>query len=228
MSTIQTFELLMNDRLRDAKGLIEQDDKHKAIQQALKAYNKERPRELVQDYSGDGATFDLTLPASWAAEFSLVRSIEYPVGQREPVLLERTDWAVYRTPSGQVLRLQVTPQTGETARVTYTAPHAVDFSSSTVFAQDEEAVADLAASIGLRDLATIFASKQDATIAADSVDHQSKAREFLKLADVLETRYREHVGIGMTTPVQAASTFVDVDQQGPGQGDKLTHPNRYR
>lgn len=229
MSTIANFEQWFDDRVRDAAGRITSLQRQTAIQDALKQYAAVRPVEVVTDYPGDGTTFDLALPAGWVTDFSIVRRIEYPAGRREPVFLEREDWGFYRTPSALKLRLYtVTPATGQTLRLTWTKPHVVDYVGSTVPLTDEDAVADLAASIGLRTLAAVFAGTVDPTIAADSVDYRSKSKEYSDLAREYEKRYRVKLGLDQTSEAKPAGGFVDVDQGGPFGMDKLTHPNRTR
>jgi len=229
MSTITTFELLFNDRVRESASRFDQPQKHGAIEQAVKRYASVRPRERAQDYAGDGVAFDFDLPSGWVSDLSVIRKIEYPQGKRSPVFLERDDWQFYQTTTVDKIRLiAITPSSGKSLRVLYTAPHIVDVTQSTISSQDEEAVADLASSIGLRDLAAVYANTVDPTIQADSVDYRSKSTEYLKLADSLEKRYRQHLGIDKDAPVQAASSFVDVDQTDSRGRDKLTHPNRLR
>jgi hypothetical protein len=229
MTTLADFANWFDDRVRDAAARITELQKERAIAQAVKRYNELRPQQSVQDYPGDGATFDLALPTGWVTGMSTIRQMEYPAGQRVPVLLERDDWQFYQTPTSTKIRLlQVTPVTGKTLRLTFTKPHGLDYSGSTIPSQDEEAVTDLAASIGLRDLAAAFAGTVDPTIAADSVEYRTKASEYSQLADKLEKRWRAHMGLDQTSEAQAASAFVDVDQTDSLGHDKLTHPNRNR
>jgi hypothetical protein len=163
--------------------------------------------------------------------FSVVRAIEYPAGRRPPVLLESEDWQLYRV-STTVLKIRLTsstPATGETVRVTWTKPHTVDQAQSTIPAQDEEAVANLAAAVALRQLAAYYANTVDATIQADSVNYRSKSSEYQKLAGELEQRYRDHFGIREgASELTAGGAFVDQDQGTTHGLDKLTHPNRRR
>ena len=229
MSTIQTFETLFDDRVRDVVGRFTVSQKHRAIGQAVKRYAIARPLVGVQDYAGDGTTYDLSLPTGWVLELSTIQSIEYPAGERVPVYLPTEDYDLYRTASTTKIRLfSTTPATGKTARITFTKPHTVDTASSTVPAIDEEAVADLAAAIGLRDLAALFSGTTEPTLQADAIDYKSKAREYADRAKDLEARYRAHLGLDKDAQTGAASTFADTDQDASWRSDKLTHPNRTR
>ncbi|WP_447978084.1 hypothetical protein [Candidatus Nitrospira bockiana] len=229
MSTLATFETLFDNRVRDAAARFTVAQKDDAIFQAVKRYATIRPVLAVQDYAGDGATYDFALPSGWVAEFSTIRALEYPADQRKPSLLEDDEWQFYQTTAGTKLRLlDTTPATGKTLRVTFTKLHVVDANGSTIPAHDEEAVADLAAAIGLRALAAIYSGTVDATLAADTVDYKSKAAEYSKRADELEARWRDHLGLDRESDAKAASHFIDVDQTDSLGRDKLTHPNRYR
>lgn len=231
MSTILTFETLVGDRVRDSGAKITTAQLDRAIVEAVKRHNRLRPIEAIQDYAGDGTTFDFSVPTGWVDSFSLVRAIEYPAGRRPPVLLEAEDWQLYRSATTTVkIRLtSSTPAVGETVRVSWTKPHTVDQSQSTIPAQDEEAVANLAAAVALRQLAAYYANTVDATIQADSVNYRSKSSEYSKLAAELEQRYRDHLGIREgASELVAGGAFVDQDQQTTHGLDKLTHPNRRR
>lgn len=231
MSTILTFETLFGDRVRDSGAKCTTAQIDRAIVEAVKRYARVRPIEAVQDYAGDGATFDFALPAGWVQDLSTVRSLEYPAGQRPASLLESDDWEYYRSSTSAVkIRLKdLTPSVGQTLRVTWTKPHQVDVSGSTIVSQDEEAVANLAAAIGLRQLAAHYANTVDPTLAADTVNYRSKSSDYLKLASELETQYREHMGIkDKESENLAGGTFVDVDRTNSLNQDQLTHPNRWR
>jgi hypothetical protein len=229
MSTIADFRTWFNNRVRDAASRFTDAQRDDAITAAVKRYSLARPLQGVQDYAGDGALFDLALPTGWVTDFSIVREIEYPAGERTPVLLEHESYQLYQSPSAIKIRLlSTTPAAGKTARVFFTKPHLVDAGSSTIPAVDEEAVSNLAAAIGLRELASIYAGTVDPSIAADVVNYRSKSQEYTSLADKLEAAYRTHLGLDKDSEAKAASGFTDVDQTDSVGLDRLTHPNRYR
>ena len=229
MSTLTTFQILFDDRVRATAAPFTTQQKERAIQQALKEYSQVRPLVAAQDYAGDGVTFDLGLPAGWQEGISTVRQIEYPAGQRVAIFLEQADWVFYLAPSGKKIRLlDVTPDTGETTRITYTKPHAVDAISSSVSGVDEEAVADLAAAIGLTDLAAVYANTQSPTITADAVNYGDKSRAYLELAKELKARYRKHLGLDQQSNAPPIGGFVEQDRTASDGGDLLTHPRRLR
>ena len=231
MSTILTFETLFGDRVRDSGAKITPAQIDRAIVEAVKRHSRIRPVEAVQDYAGDGVTFDFALPTGWMTDLSTVRSLEYPAGQRPASMLEDDEWTLYRlSTSVQKIRLAtVTPASGQTLRLTWSKPHVVDHAGSTIAAQDEEAVANLAAAIGLRELAAHYANTVDPTLQADSVNYRSKSSEYLKIAGELEQQYRTHLGIkDGESELIGGSTMIDVDRSSSVNQDLLTHPNRWR
>ncbi|MCS6290354.1 MAG: hypothetical protein H8K10_15470 [Nitrospira sp.] len=203
--------------------------KERAIQQALKEYSQVRPVMAAQDYPGDSSTFDFALPTGWQEGISSIAQVEYPAGERLPAFLESEAWQFYVAPSGKKIRLiLLTPETGKSLRIVFTKLHTIDATQSTVSALDEEAVADLAASIGLTDLAAVYANTQSATITADSVNYGDKSRTYLEIADKLKARYRKHLGLDQQSDAPPAGGFVDQDRQASDGGDLLTHPRRLR
>lgn len=229
MSTLTTFQTLFDDRVRVTGAPFTSQQKERAIQQALKDYAQVRPLVAAQDYAGDGATFDFALPTGWQEGLSTVRHVEYPAGERLPAVLEAEAWHFYVAPSGKKIRLvSITPATGQSVRITFTKPHVVDALSSTVSALDEEAVADLAASIGLTDLAAHYANTQSPTITADSVNYGDKSRAYLEIAEKLKARYRKHLGLDQQSDAPPTGGFVDQDRTASDGGDLLTHPRRLR
>lgn len=229
MSTLTTFQTLLDDRVRETGAHVTAQQKERAIQQALKEYSQVRPLTTAQDYPGDGATYDFALPIGWQDGVSTIPQIEYPAGERQPQWLEREDWIFYQTPVGKKFRLMtVTPDSGKTMRVTFTKLHLLDATQSTIGLVDEEAVADLAAAIGLTDLAAHYANTQSATITADSVNYGEKSRIYLDLAKELKTRYRKHLGLDSSSDAPPVGGFVDQDRQASDGRDLLTHPRRLR
>lgn len=229
MSSLATFETLFDDRVRATGAPFTLQQKDRAIAQAVKEYAQARPFVAAQDYPGDGVTFDFALPAGWQAGLSAIQQIEYPAGERRPIYLEREDWEFYLSPAGTKIRLvAITPETGKALRMTFTKAHLVDAVSSSVSAMDEEAVADLAASIGLTDLAATYANTQAATITADSVNYADKSRAYLDLAKELKSRYRKHLGLDQQSDAPPVGGFVEQDRTLSDGRDLLTHPRRLR
>ena len=206
-------------------------DKIFAVDAAIEEHAKHRPLKVVEDVSGAGS-FDYALSglASWTDGFSAIKQVEYPVDDTDQTadILQRDGWQIYEKPAGKYLRFRENiPETGESFRVTYFAMHTCDDTQCTIEGGDEKAVQALAAAIFCEMLATYYAQSQDATIAADSVDHSSKSRDYSARAKVYRKRYFDHLGI-KEGETQAAGVTHDWDQQGSWGGDKITHKKDYR
>jgi hypothetical protein len=220
---------------QDLARNLDQDARDAAIQEAVMEYSKHRPRIMVMDVAGDGATYDIPLgtapgPTDWIEDFSVVRQVEYPAGEREPVYLEQDEWREYVKPTtGRVLRLiETTPATGESTRVTYSIPQTVSADTGTIPDSDFYAVVQLAASYAAHGLAMFYAQQGDSTIGADSVDHKSKSSDYATRAKDLRALYFAHMGMKDERGAPAASVHMDWDRI-PGHGDDyLTHPREWR
>ena len=206
-------------------------DKILAVDMAVKAHSRHRPRIIVEDESGDGG-FDYAVSAlaSWSEGFSVIRTVEYPVDDtdEDADVLQDDQWTIYEKPAGKQLRfLEDKPAATESFRVTYTALHTCTDSACTVDDFDEEAVQVLAAAFFCDMLAAYYAQSVDGTIAADSVDHTSKSRDYAARAKTYRKLYFDHLGIreGQAPP---ASVTRDQDKLPSWQTGKLTHPKKYR
>ena len=229
MSTRQDFLAAMEQLVGGDLPLAEAD-RILALAMAVKEYSRHRPRVVVEDETGAGAfDYDLTLLASWTDGFSNIKTVEYPVDDTNetPDILQDDEWTIYEKPAGKFLRfLEDSPVATESIRITYTALHTVTDVASTVFAADEEAMQCLAASHYCEMLATYFAQNQDSAIAADSVEHTSKARDYAARAKSYRKLYSDYMGVsGGALP---ASVTSDQDMLASWQADRLTHKQKYR
>lgn len=178
MSTLATFNALVLSRVPDVDSIMDSDERDAAVLAGLETYNRHRRQTLVVDAAGENDA-ELALPAGWVAEYSELKAVEYPVGEVPPVLLDHDTYEVYQKPAETVILLhQHTPADTETVRLTFTAPHEIDALSSTVPAQHEKALADLAAGHLCEWVSAHYSSSHDSTLAVDSADHQSQGREF--------------------------------------------------
>jgi hypothetical protein len=192
-------------KVKDDSSKLTPDDYANAGAEALKRYSKHRPRLVVADLPGTGS-HDLALPSDWSEGISSIASVEYPVGNVPESLLDNRDWKLYRSPAALNLRLMQTPITAaETVRILYSVMH----TEATVPDADEEAIANLAASFCLRQLAAVYGQTGDSTLSADVVNYRSKADEFRRLADSFEKLYREHLGLKDNDTTTAAMVTSD-------------------
>jgi len=231
MSTKEDYLIAMDGFVGGGDLPLGRPEKELALNQAVKEHSRHKPQVVVEDFDGDGG-FDYALSgfASWAEGFSVIKTVEYPVDDDDetPDLLQDDEWMVYEKPAGKCLRFREnSPTASEDFRVTYTALHTCTDSACTVETYDEEAVQALAAAYFCEMLATYHAQNQDSTIAADSVDHTSKSRDYAARARAYRKIHFDHLGIkeGTTHP---ASVTWDQDKAGSWGGDKATHPKKYR
>lgn len=174
------------------------------IKAAVERYSRNRADEATTDVTGDGGKYydiatDLT---SWVEGFSSITSIEYPAAtvasDEAPVYLDPDDWNEnYWASSTRYLYLpNHAPAATETMRITYTAPYTFDGSDNTdVPTQDFYAVCQLAAGLCCQAIATKYSRTNDSTIAADAVNHTSRAAEFAQRARDYIGTYEEHMGL---------------------------------
>lgn len=234
MTTLANFNSWVDARVPGMSTVITSAMVDDCVLQAVDVWSKYKPQRLVADLSGDG-DYDYSLPASFTLGFSQLESVEYPAGERVPIYLDPAeDYTVYRSASatGVIRFFRHTPQTGETARVVYTAQHSVG-ASSTIADVDEQAVADLGAAYVCEALSSYYSQATDSTIAVDSRDYKSQATEYALRA----RRFRElalgHLGIstsgsatgaGAASSVPAAGLWRDYDSERMDQSIRLTHP----
>jgi hypothetical protein len=234
------FETGVASRIQATGGKLNQTDQDDAITQAVKRYSKDRPREMVSDIVGAGSAYlalptgPSTPPEQFEDGFSIVRAIEFPVGDLPPTYLEDFEWLMYRTPAGLKIALTgMVPQASDTLRVTWTVRHNQGTTGSqavatTVPDADFEAVCDLAASFCCDKLSAVYARTNDPTIQADAVNYRSKAQEYASLGKQFKKRYDDHIGIedsgaGGGSPTAGAIAIGDMNlTQGSGV-DRLTH-----
>jgi hypothetical protein len=197
-------------------------------------YSQDAPLEIVSDVEGNGTTY-LPLPVAPGAgtlpvfepEFSIIKHIEFPIGQKPPQLILDSDLRVYRAPgvAPTILINFDTPSAGNFLRVTWTARHLAD--GSTVPDKDFYALTDLAASLGAEKIASFYVGTGDSTLQADVVNYRSKSQEMLNVAKVLRKRYYNHMGVdeGSTGEVEVGPAFALGNQyleQNSGV-DRLVH-----
>lgn len=231
MATLTDFQNKFAQVLRDDAGAIGTAEVDAYIQEAVRAYSKDRPRVVVAAITGSGS-YDVNLPADWEAGFSVAKAVEYPAGQQRPVYLSEDHWLIYHGTTGMKLRfLTAAPGTGETINLTYTALHVVrggTAGTSTIPTVDQDAVVNLAAALACYALARKYAQAVEPTIGADSVNHITKSGEYARRGKELEKLYRDHLAPAKDGQIPAASVTGDWDLMAGWRDDMLTHPKRYR
>jgi len=221
---LSDYQTLVDNLVRDDESRISTTTRDNAISLAVSRYSQDRPREAVEDVAADGTRL-LPLPTAWVTDFSRLRQVEYPIGNTPPTLL--ADTAFYRSPAALKLLLAQSIPNAALVRVTFTIRHTLDASTDTIPVEDREPVSAYAAALLCDQLASLYSGDTDSTIAADNVDHQSKAREFAARARALRSRYFDALGVEPKRNV-AAGVVVDLDLPSSQGRGRLTHPERWR
>jgi hypothetical protein len=224
---LSDYQTLVTELVRDDAGKIAAAEKDRAIDLAVKRYSKDRPQVKVEDLTPESANL-LPLPASWESDFSELRSLEYPIGDVPPTLIEPGRYEFYRSPTA--LKIQVLDAVAVAAnnvRASYTIKHVVSASADTIPIQDREPVACWAAAILADELAAFYSGGTDSSVQADSVEQRSKAEEYAARARTLRKRYHDELGIE-EKKAAPAGVVVNLDQPDSRGEDRLLHLRRYR
>lgn len=212
---------LVTQRVQDTDSRLSSGDIDRALRAAVVRFSEDQPRLLPVDVVSTGNN-TLPLPVGFDLDFSDVASIEYPVGEFPPVLLDNDSFGLLQIPGGKELRLAAILPLGATVRLTWTNLHVLDGVTDTIPATRRDAVADWAASLLCHDLATLYSGDSDPTIRADSVDHNSKSREYAARSRTLAQRYWDALGIDPKRN-NAAGTVINMTVTPSHGGARLTH-----
>lgn len=182
-----------------------------AILSAKEQYEKLRPRRLSVALAGaDDYVYAVSLltggsPAgSYVPGFSTVLAVHYPyaVGSVLPDPILREFYGEEPLDDEMVLRFRAhMPAAGEQFLVTFTAPHILNATQSTVPAGDDQALMDLAAANCCDMLAAHYAKDVDSSISADSVDRRTKSDTYRSQATGYRRAYETKMGIGTAAAV---------------------------
>lgn len=233
MSAYAVLEGRAEGLLQDQGDYLTAGDREQAFREALARYTRDVPRDIWEDFSGDGSAYQFSFVDDFTVGFSQVASVEFPVGERPQSYLVASDYHLYQSDASTVV-LELpnhTPGASETVRVVYTARHTIDgldaATATTIPAWHEEAVVTLAASRMLARLAGRFIHEQDATIDADSTARTTKDESAAKRSRALEQDYRDLMGI--RKGVVPGLVTLNWSETFSGSGiDFLTHPKRWR
>lgn len=204
-------------------------------------FSSDKPQEVVSDVAADGA-WDLALPpttivggvtrSKYEVGISLIKQIEWPIGNVPENVLNQTDWRLYRSPTDVRIRLLASkPNAGDLVRVTWTSRHASD--GSTIPDEDFEAICDYIASLCFEMMAAKYAQTRDNTMNLDAVQYRTKSQEALTMAKAALKRYYDHVGVEDGSKGDAAGqgpaiSLGDMDQVMGSGIDRLIHNKNTR
>jgi hypothetical protein len=224
---LSDYQTLVTELVRDDAGKIAAAEKDRAIDLAVKRYSKDRPRLKVEDLTPESANV-LPLPAGWETDFSELRSLEYPIGNVPPTLLDPARYDFYRSPTALKIQvLDAVQVAANNVRATYTIQHVVSATQDTIAVQDREPVACWAAALLCDELAAFYSGGTDSSMQADSVEQQSKAQEYASRARALRKRYHDELGIE-EKKAAPAGVVVNLDFPDSRGEDRLLHARRFR
>jgi hypothetical protein len=232
--SLSDIRQVVEERVRDTAGIITPAQRGRAIDDAVTAYSRVRPRPRIQTITGDGIAVTFALAADFEESVSRITAIEYPVDRQEPEFLDASDYQLYRDPTTAVLKLRLLSMvlgSGVKAYLSYPARHILNEGGTppndTIPVADRGAVAYKAASILFRELAGYAAQTTQATLTADSVDRLSQVERYLALAKECDGQYARALGMTLDG-VAAASVAGDLDVDMAWGGDRFFHPRRWR
>lgn len=199
-------------------------------------YSTVRPREKVKDLTANGTSF-LAIPATndgWVDGFSSILSLEYPVNEAPPSILDPRTYIVNRDTNGaeRIVWLETAPANSATVRCLFTTTRTYNATaaSTTVLDIDHFAVCDLIASYCADAIAAKYARTSEPAFNADAVNYRTKAQEWQSVAKRLWARWESSMGIGSASSAagKATSAWVNWDARSMGAISTLTHPRSGR
>jgi len=228
MAVLSDFNAKVAITVKDSAGIFTSADRDDFIEQAVRAYSRDKPRHQDALITGDGTAQEFATPSGWVDRFSVPILLEHPVGEVPARILDLQDnLEVVQVSNVQKIQLTtITLAAAETARIKYSTPHTVDGAGSSVPDSDFDSVCDLAASFLARGLAAFYAEETNSTIAADVVAGASRADTFARLASDLFEAYKEHIAQGEV--VTGVLVYQDQDIRDRWGRDFITHRSRWR
>ncbi|NYZ17063.1 hypothetical protein HL658_31355 [Azospirillum sp. RWY-5-1] len=201
---------LVEDVVRGDDARLRAGAGDRALDEAVRRYSKDRPRRAVADIAGTGAHL-VEPPAGWEPGSAVV-GLEVPAGQAPPAIRPAGDLVPYDHPDGVRLMWRPTPPPGpaDTARVTFTVRHRLTAFEDTIPEADRLAVASLAASLLLEQLAAATAGDTDTTIPADAVDHRGASDRYAARARSARKAYDDHLSASGPAPGRSAGASASI------------------
>lgn len=175
---------------------IDTSDLELGLQAALGELSKDRPREVAETFDGNGVLYDFILdPLVFIPDVSKTLEVEYPAGERVPVIVDSQSWTLLRGTT--TIRLfDITPSVGvDNVKVVYTAayPHPTDSAAVDVVpAAWFDAVAALAASEACRSIAAMLARRAHKQVAGVEI-RDPATDDMFRLASELRNVYKRVV-----------------------------------
>jgi len=176
------------------KSILEEIDVGTAVKNSLPRFSKDSPKLIVSSFSGNGG-YDYALPLTWQDGFSVIKSVEYPAGERYPAIVPAVQYQIYDNGSTKNLRfLNHTPSVIETIRIAFTAAY-LSSDIASILAQFEDIFCVLAASNLAKMISKYHAFTSNPTIMADVIKYDNKSGEWAKRAKELLAEYEEFMDV---------------------------------
>lgn len=201
-------QTLVAAMVRDQSSVITDAERDRAIAMALQRYNADVPRHVVSDVTWPSTSVFGPVPEGWSDRSSL-DLVEYPIGRVPPSTVFA---AAIQTLDGWALELVHALPAGAVARVVYQAPHllqAGEAPADTIAPAHQEAFASYAAALLCRQLAAHYSGQRETAVGADSVQTESRARNYAARAKEYRAAY--FAGVGRPDPEALGAS------QGSGQ-----------
>ncbi len=219
----------MNIDLKDEIGRFGDADRILWLDQAARQYSKARPLIITDTLVGDGTEQTFDTPTSWSKGFSVIDAVEYPINE-VPTRFQELDAfveVVRRGSVDKIITIAITLSNLAEIRIYYKAQHKIIATGSTPIDVDFDAICQLATSFHALALATFYADNSDASLDADTVDHEEEARRYQDLSDTMYSKYRQHFEAdeGVTEPV---IIHHDTDIRSSGDQEFLAHSSHRR
>jgi hypothetical protein len=207
---LSDFYGLVEDHVRDQARVISDTSRDAAIAAAVQRYSMDRAMLSVEDIFVTTAGYHLDLPDAWADGISSLKSLEY--GGR---IVSGDMCSIYLSPTSAKIRVpDAYPlSASQTVRVQFYAAHELDGEEDTIPLRDRHPVSCFAAAILCDQLASHYAADSDPTIAADSVNHQTKSQTWASRAKTLRDQYFKGVGVAPTPTLAAAGGTANFGQR---------------
>ena len=225
MTTVLALRDSTKITIKDTAGQFTDADRDKMIKESIEEYSRDKPNLTDELLVGDGTIQEFAVPGTWIKGFSVLVELEFPIDQVPINTLDVQDAVliVQKLSFERIQLFNLTLGNLEEARIFFTAPHLQD--ASTIYVNDEEAVANLASSKIARGLAAFYAESNDPAL-ADAINYQGKAEIFSALADDLRKMYDEHITQGETDG--AVVLHSDKDISFLWRRDLIFHPRLLR
>jgi hypothetical protein len=235
--TLTTFTARAIEKVKDPSNRIPTGERPNFTSEAIREYSRHKPRLEVDELTGDGTTTIFDTPARWIIDFSAIIRAEHPVDETPLQYIEGSrldDFLEIQKPTvttEKIVTKDITlPASGtsQIIRFWFTGLHTVTATAGddTTPDHDFDAIANLIASKMALAIAAFYSDARESTIAADSVNHVSKAAEFRAQAKQFRTEYLKHIGIADEKQIPGEIRHAELDIEFSWRRDLLFHRRR--